>query len=188
MNKTGYLFSDEEDGAPAESGRLRQAGCRHIVSDQAVIEGGKLVRKQLEAALTGLNPGDALVVTALGQLGESMPYVIQSLARLAERGVGFIALDDGIDTTTDDGAFYGFVEMLARFEADARARKVKRGMRAASKSGRKLGRPRKLTELQEIEIRRAFRKQEETPGSLAKKYGVSPMTIYKTLDETGERD
>lgn len=61
-------------------------------------------------------------------------------------------------------------------------------MKAVSLHGRRLGRPRKLSELQEIEIRRAYRKGEETVGSLAAKYGVSTMTIYKTLDETTERD
>mgnify|MGYP003624307129 CR=1 FL=1 len=189
MNRTGYCFAYEVDTEVGDAiARLEAAGCARIVRDSAVIEGGKLVRKQLEATLLGLDAGDMLVVTSLDHLGESMPYVMRSLLTLAERGVTFSALDEGIDTSSDNGQFYRFAEMLWRFELKARGRKVKRGMRAARKSGRKLGRPRKLADLEEIEVRRAYRKGEETVGSLADKYDVSTMTIYKTLDETGERD
>ncbi len=171
----------------SEPGILKDAGCDQIVQDEAVIEGGKLVRKRLERTLVDLNIGDVLVVERLDALGELMPYVVKSLQSLAERGVEFMSIRDGIDTAKDGGAFYGFIEALSRFEKTTRARKVKRGMAAASRHGRKLGAPRKLTELQEIELRRAYRKGKETVGSLALKYEISTQTVYRLLDETGER-
>ena len=43
---------------------------------------------------------DTLVVWRLGRLGRSLRYLIEIVALLAERGIGFKSLTEQIDTTT----------------------------------------------------------------------------------------
>jgi DNA invertase Pin-like site-specific DNA recombinase len=54
----------------------------------------------LRQALDYAREGDVLIVWKLDRLGPSLPHLIESVAALEQRGVGFRSLTESIDTTT----------------------------------------------------------------------------------------
>ncbi len=65
--------------------------------------GARIDRAGLGAALDYVRDGEVLVVWKLDRLGRSLPYLIETVAALERRGVGFHSLTEAIDTTTPGG-------------------------------------------------------------------------------------
>ena len=102
MSLIGYarVFA-EQDLAP-QLDALRAAGATRIFEDRGV-SGARIERPGLNAALSFLRDGDVLVVGKLDRLGRSMTHLLQTVADLEDRGVGFRSLTENIDTTPPPG-------------------------------------------------------------------------------------
>jgi DNA invertase Pin-like site-specific DNA recombinase len=57
-------------------------------------------RAGLQAALDYARAGDVLVTWKLDRLGRSLPHLIETVAALEKRGVGFRSITEAIDTDT----------------------------------------------------------------------------------------
>src|SRR5919205_61550 len=77
---------------------LTAAGCEQLYTD--TVSGSVTDRPGLSQALSHLRPGDTLVVWRLDRLGRNLPHLIETVATLADRGVGFRSLQEQIDTTS----------------------------------------------------------------------------------------
>ena len=77
---------------------LTKAGCEKVYIDKAT--GGNTQRKGLQQALDVLRPGDTLVVWTLDRLGRSLKDLVELVAQLGEKNIGFKCLNGEIDTTT----------------------------------------------------------------------------------------
>jgi DNA invertase Pin-like site-specific DNA recombinase len=77
---------------------LKRAECGKIYQETA--SGAKADRPVLDELLSYLRQGDTLVVWRLDRLGRSLQHLIEVVAALAERGIGFKSLTEQIDTTT----------------------------------------------------------------------------------------
>ncbi len=75
-----------------------------MFEDQGV-SGATRARLGLDSALTALAASDVLVVWKLDRLGRSLPHLIETLAALGERGVGFRSLSEAIDTGSPGWSF-----------------------------------------------------------------------------------
>ena len=62
--------------------------------------GAKTDRPGLAQAMESLRKGDVLVVWKLDRIGRSLPHLVQLVAELEKREVGFRILTGEIDTTT----------------------------------------------------------------------------------------
>ena len=80
---------------------LTTAGCGKVYQETA--SGAKADRPVLDDVLSYFRAGDTLVVWRLDRLGRSLQHLIEVVALLAERGVGFKSLTEQIDTTTSGG-------------------------------------------------------------------------------------
>lgn len=77
----------------------------------------------------------------LDRLGRSLPHLIETIAALEARGVGFRSLTESIDTTTSGGRLIFHVfGALGQFERDLIRDRTKAGLTAAAARGRKGGR------------------------------------------------
>nr|MDP9473904.1 recombinase family protein [Chloroflexota bacterium] len=96
---------------------LTKAGCGKVFTETA--SGAKADRPVLEEVLAYVRSGDTLVVWRLDRLGRSLPHLIETVAALRERGIGFKSLTEQIDTTTPGGKLIFHVfGALAEFERD----------------------------------------------------------------------
>ncbi len=123
---------------------LTAAGCARIFIDKV---SGKLDRRpELDKLLEVVLPGDVIVVWRLDRLGRSMKHLIDIIAELGERGVGFRSLTEAIDTTTASGKLlFHIMGSLAEFERQLIVERTKAGLAAARARGRHGGRPPTMT-------------------------------------------
>jgi len=113
---------------------------RHLFEDHA--SGSRGDRIGLAKALAFLRPGDCLVVWKLDRLGRSLPHLLTTVNDLKERGIAFRSLTERMDTTTPQGEFLFHVfGALAQFERSLTQERVRAGLAAARRRGRRGGRP-----------------------------------------------
>src|SRR5215813_9414010 len=115
----GYArVSTEDQDVSLQLDALRQAGCADDQIFVDVASGTHTTRPGLEACLQTLAPGDTLIVWRLDRLGRSMLHLVNVIAELGQRQVGFRSLCDGaLDTTTATGELvFHIFSALAQFE------------------------------------------------------------------------
>ena len=140
MALIGYArVSTAEQDTALQTDALRKAGCERIFED--MLSGVKTERPGLASALEFLRDGDVLAVWRLDRLGRSLAHLIEVIAALEARGVGFRSLTESIDTTTSGGRLIFHVfGALGQFERDLIRERTKAGLAAATARGRKGGR------------------------------------------------
>lgn len=106
------------------------------------ISGAKEARPGLDKCLQELREGDTLLVWRLDRLGRSVRHLIDLVAELRQRKIGFKSLCDGaIDTTTASGELiFHIFTALAHFERRLIQERTRAGLQAARARGRLGGR------------------------------------------------
>jgi len=140
MALIGYArVSTTEQDTALQTDALRKAGCERIFED--TVSGAKAERPGLASALAYLRDGDVLMVWRLDRLGRSLAHLIEVVATLEARGIGFRSLTEAIDTTTSGGRLIFHVfGALSQFERDLIRERTKAGLAAAAARGRRGGR------------------------------------------------
>jgi DNA invertase Pin-like site-specific DNA recombinase len=162
---------------------LTQAGCGKVYHETA--SGAKADRPVLADVLGYLRPGDTLVVWRLDRLGRSLQHLIETVAQLAAREIGFKSLTEQIDTTTSGGklVFHVF-GALAEFERDLIRERTHAGLAAARARGRVGGRPKKLAEAKQVALARALYEGGQTDiATICRTLGISRATLYRALKD-----
>src|SRR5215208_6631181 len=154
----GYArISTHDQTLALQQDALNQAGCDRVFTDTA--SGATAERHGLEEALSHVRRGDTLVVWKLDRLGRSLPHLIETIARLQARGIGFKSLTEQLDTTTSGGklVFHVFAA-LAEFERDVIRERTQAGLAAARARGQPGGRPRAaaLDDARKVALARAL--------------------------------
>jgi DNA invertase Pin-like site-specific DNA recombinase len=181
----GYARVSTTDQNPdLQLDALKSASCFRVFVDRA--SGALDERQELTKALDQLRPGDTLVVWKLDRLGRSLRHLIDTVAELQRRGVGFRSLQENIDTTTPGGKLvFHLFGALAEFERDIIRERTNAGLAAARARGRAGGRPLRMT-LQKVAIaRQMYETHEHTVAVIARTLGVSRTSVYRHLDLDG---
>src|ERR1019366_2524852 len=172
----GYArVSTTEQDASLQLDALKAAGCLKVFTDKA---SGSLDRRpQLDRLLDQLRPGDTIVVWRLDRLGRSLKHLIQIVENLADAGVGFKSLTEGMDTTTSGGKLiFSIFGALAEFERALIRERTMAGLAAARARGRVGGGP-AVTAAGKIKVaRQLYDSREHTVESIAETLGVSRKT------------
>ncbi len=178
----GYArVSTQEQTLALQQDALKHAGCDKLFTD--TLSGAKAERPGLTEALDFLRPGDTLVVWRLDRLGRSLKHLIETVAALAERGIGFKSLTEQIDTTTSGGklVFHVF-GALAEFERDLIRERTQAGLRAARVRGRTGGRPKVLSDAKKRALAQALCDGgRHDVATICKTLGISRATFYRYL-------
>jgi DNA invertase Pin-like site-specific DNA recombinase len=142
----GYArVSTADQNLDLQRDALKKAGSKRVFSDQ--MSGARADRPGLAEALSHAREGDVLVVWRLDRLGRSLPNLIEVVAELERRGVGFKSLTESIDTTTTGGKLiFHIFGALAEFEKNLVRDRTLAGLQAARKLGRIGGRPRSMSD------------------------------------------
>lgn len=164
---------------------LNAAGCRKIFADKK--SGRNDLRPELKACHAFLDAGDTLVVPSLDRYGRSLQDLVNMVAELRERGIGFQSLHEALDTTTPGGrlVFHVFAA-LAEFIRELIVAGTHEGLAAARARGKVGGRPTVVDE----DLIRAARDMLPNPASsvtsIAKILGVSVGTLYNHIPDLKE--
>lgn len=180
--RIGYArVSTDDQNLDMQRDALKAAGCSVIYEETASGKGA--ARPELEQCRKALRPGDTLVVWRLDRLGRSLPDLVQIVAELEQKGIGFESITERIETGSAAGklVFHVFAA-LAEFERALIRERTRAGLAAARVRGRKGGRKPKLDEKAVREIRALWRDKSIPVADIARRFGVSRTTLYKHLD------
>lgn len=176
----GYArVSTADQTLDLQSDALRAAGCSRIWTETA--SGATTARPQLDDLFSHLRAGDTLVVWRLDRLGRSLPHLLQVVADLEERGIGFRSVTESIDTTTAGGKLiFSIFGALAEFERNLIRERTSAGLAAARARGRVGGRPPKMT-TKKIKQAKLMRDNGMSQTEIAEILGVGRTTLYRHL-------
>jgi DNA invertase Pin-like site-specific DNA recombinase len=175
----GYArVSTDGQSLDAQVRRLKAAGAHHVVRE--VASGAKTDRSQLRRALGQLDAGDVLMATRLDRLARSTRDLLNTLADIAGKKVGFRSVGDTwADTTTVHGRLVLTVlGGLAEFERELTRARTGEGRARAKARGVRMGRKPKLTPHQQKEALRR-RDHGELVREMARSYAVHHSTISR---------
>ena len=114
MSLIGYARVSTSEGKQLldrQVDALTEIGCERIFEDKA--SGSNSQRKGLDDCLNYLRKGDVLVVLDLDRLGRLASDLIKLIDELAEKDIGFKAINSPMDTTTPAGR--AFLQIQAAF-------------------------------------------------------------------------
>lgn len=178
----GYArVSTDDQSLELQTLALKGIGCEVIYSDQG-ISGADFSRPGLDQALRDLHSGDKLVVWRLDRLGRSLVHLVALLERLGKRNIKFQSITECIDTTSPGGRLvFHVMAALAEFERSLISERTRAGIDAAKRTGKKIGRPPRLTIDQIQELKKLVQNNELTTKQLAERYKVHPRTLHRSL-------
>lgn len=180
--RVGYArVSTADQDVALQVRALEQAGCSRVFVETA--SGAVRERPELEQALAYLRPGDVLVVWKLDRLGRSLRHLLEVVDGLAQRGVDFRSLTEGLDTTTPAGRLlFHVVGAIAEFERDLIRERTHAGIRSARANGRRGGRP-STVGARQLRTARQLLDGGATVTEAAASVGVSRPALYRALSK-----
>jgi len=186
--KIGYArVSTQDQNLTLQTMALRNEGCERIFEEK--ISGAKSDRPVFAEMLSQFRPGDVLVVWKLDRLGRSLKNLIDIVKELTDKNVGLKSLNDPIDTTSTQGRFvFNLFASLAEYERELIRERTNAGLAAARARGRLGGRRKGLSEESEsisYVVAALYKEQKLTVREIAKKLGISVVTLYKYLKIRG---
>ena len=185
--RIGYArVSTGEQKLDLQLDALEAANCERTYTD--TISGATSSRPELDQCLEHLREGDTLVVWRLDRFGRSLKDLVTKIEALDERGVEFVSLTEGIDTTTAQGrlAFHLF-GALAEFEREIARERTMAGLRAARERGRVGGRPRALSEDDMPQVQALMKDPDVSTAQICERFDVSKATLYRYVSPKGDR-
>ena len=113
--------------------------------------------------------------------GGPLPHRIESANGLKTAGVGFRALTEPMDTTTPHGELlFHLFGALAQYERALTQERIRAGLAAARRRGRRGGRPR-VRDVERLEAVRAALGRGESTAAVCRTFGIPRSTLYEAL-------
>jgi DNA invertase Pin-like site-specific DNA recombinase len=112
------------------------------------ISGTKVKRPELDQLMADANRRrfDALVVWRFDRFARSVSHLLRALEDFRALGIEFISLSENVDTSTPTGKMvFTVLGAVAELERSLIVERVRAGLRNARAKGKKLGRPRKVS-------------------------------------------
>ena len=172
---------------------------RHLFADKA--SGARDDRPGLQHALAYVRPGDCLVVWKLDRLGRSLPHLLHIVTTLQQqgvafrslthllaivedlrkKGVAFRSLTESMDTTTPQGEFlFSVFGALAQYERALATERIRAGLAAAQRRGKRGGRPQAVSD-EQLEAIISALQAGASKAAICRTFGVKRTTLYETL-------
>ncbi len=122
------------------------------------------------------------MVWKLDRLGRSLKHLIETVNMLHEKKVGFVSVQESIDTTTSGGKLIFHVfGALAEFERELIRERTNAGLALARARGRLGGRPKAMTARQIQMAKTMLADPNTTVKVICETLDVSKSTLYRYL-------
>jgi DNA invertase Pin-like site-specific DNA recombinase len=156
---------------------------RHLFEDR--VSGSRADRTGLAKALAFARPGDCLVVWKLDRLGRSLPDLLTTVTGLKDRSIAFRSLTEQMDTTTPQGELLFHVfGALAQFEQSLTRERVRAGLAAARRRGRRGGRP-TMIDAEKLATIVGALENGATKTAVCRSFNVKRSTLIDSLARIG---
>lgn len=177
----GYArISTNDQNLDLQNDALTKAGCEKIFTD--IASGAKSDRAGLMEALNFMRAGDTLVVWKLDRLGRSLRHLIDTVADIQAKKMGFRSIQENIDTTTSGGKlFFHIFGALAEFERDIIRERTNAGLASARARGKLGGRPRTMDKKKIGMAQSLYADGKSTIKDICETLKVSKATLYRHL-------
>jgi len=179
----GYArISDKTQKVDSQIDILKKAGCERIVEE--TITGISTKKTQLNHLLEELQEGDTLIVARADRLARRAIQVLEVCETLNKKEVNLVILDLGVDTRTPSGKMVlSIMASVAEWERDQLREKQRRGIEAARKRGKHLGRKKKHNDESMEAAIAAHQEGTKTVDEICRIYNVSRATLYRRINE-----
>ena len=178
--KVGYLRVSSSEQRPD-----RQIDGLKNICDELHVEimsAVKDARPVFNGLIGSLKTGDTLVVWDLDRAFRSTQDALRVADTLQSRGVNIEIVRLRMDTSLPEGfLMYAIMAAVGEFERRNLVRRTCEGLAAARLRGKRLGRPPKLSDEQLAAIRAELSETEVTITAQARRYGVAPWTLTRSL-------
>lgn len=185
--KIGYVrVSTGEQNHDLQLDALTAAGVADIREETA--SGKRRDRPVLTRLLDELVRGDVLVCWKIDRVARSTRHLLEIVEAFTERGIGFVATTQQIDTTTATGRFFVTVlAAVAELETETIRERVTAGRAAARIRGTRFGRTPKVTP-SKLEAARRLLATDPTASvsSVSRTLGLGRSTLYRALGPENE--
>lgn len=181
----GYArVSTQDQNLNLQVDALQKVGCEILFQEK--ISGKSKERPELDKMFGKLRKGDTVVVWKLDRLGRSLKDLIDLVTKMQQMGVGFLSIQDGINTSTATGRFtFNIFASLAEFEREIISERTKAGLNSARARGRKGGRPAGYTQdtIRKIKAVKTLYDANNSPSvqDIADSLQISRATCYRYL-------
>lgn len=182
----GYArVSKNDQSLDVQIQKLTDVGCDEIFKEK--ISGAKDNRAQLNLMISKLRKGDTVCVVRLDRLGRRMLKLIELINEFKDKGIGFVSLENDIDTGTPIGMLlFNICAAFSEMERQLIKERVRAGLEAAHKKGRKGGRPKVITP-ETIEKIKSFKRSDEfSVTAICKMLQIGRTTYYRAIAIIGE--
>ncbi|MDA1860987.1 recombinase family protein [Bacillus tropicus] len=178
----GYArVSTKKQSLDMQLDELKRYGCEEIITEKE--SGAKKDRKELHLLLSKLRKDDTLVVYKLDRLGRTMHQLVNLLQEFNEKGIHFVSIKDGIDTSTTMGRFlFHIFGAMAEMEREVINERVISGVAAAKARGREGGRKKAHTP-QQIQGMMEMLASGKTKVEVCEMFDVARATLYRYIKE-----
>ncbi len=183
----GYArVSTGEQNLALQTDALREAGCLKIYEDHGV-SALAAKRPAFTEALNKLETGDTLMIWKMDRAFRSMRHALDTLEYFESKKIEFVAITEHIDTGTPIGkCMYHVRNAFSAMERDLLSERTKAGIEAARKRGKKLGRPKSLSDQQIADAKiRLLLCPDQTIKTIASEYGVCTRTLGRAISDGG---
>lgn len=180
--KVGYIHTDgQPQSREVQEAALKPYDVEKMFEDKDRRSGGPV---RLQALLEFVRAGDIVHVESLGRLAHSALDILEIMAQLSGRKVGFVAVKENIDTATEQGLYaMALFDALSQVERDAVAARRREGLEAARAKGKRLGRPRIVVGDDFANIYKQWKAGKISAVQAMKLSGLKKNTFYSRVKE-----
>jgi len=143
--------------------------------------GAKVNRPELDRmlALCRRRKFDVVVVYRFDRFARSTKQLVDALEEFGRLGIEFVSLHEQVDTSTPSGKLiFHIFAALSEFERSLIRERVISGLANAKAKGKRLGRPRRNADVEQI---RALRRSGRSWRHIAAVMGVPVSTVRRAL-------
>ncbi|PHE90201.1 resolvase [Bacillus toyonensis] len=160
---------------------LREYGCEKIIQEK--FTGTIRERQGLIKLFDVIRKGDTVVVDSISRLGRKTVDILHMIQQFEETGIQFISLTENMDTRNPTGkAMLQMLCVIAELERNLIAERVKEGLEASKKRGKKLGRPKIEKEKISIALR-MYDSNEYSIKEIIEGTGISQGSLYRAINQ-----
>jgi DNA invertase Pin-like site-specific DNA recombinase len=160
---------------------LSEYGCEKMVQEK--FTGTIKDRGGLNSLLDLIRKDDTVVVESISRLGRRTLDILSIIQQFEDIGVKFVSIKENMDTRTSTGkAMFQMMCVIAELERNLIVERVKEGLEASRKRGKKLGRPK--VDQGKIEIAlRMYDSKEYSVKEIVEGTGLSQGSLYRAINK-----